>query len=140
MRALRAASRVLASVALLAVTACPDATQSSHAQTNDAATVGTGSLAVQVVDEKDRPIEGAVVWALGTKTEAPVPAEPVVLAQRGLEFRPRFLVARKGQTLRITNEDEELHNVHSSDACCAMNDAMGAGKVVEKKLEQPGEV
>lgn len=104
------------------------------------APVATGTLAVLVVDEKDRPIEGAVVWALGTKLSSSPPLEPVLLDQRGLEFRPRFLVARRGQTLVISNADPEAHNVHSSDACCAMNDMVPIGGKKERLLDQAGEV
>lgn len=109
------------------------------ARADDAAAVGTGTLTVVVVDEKDRPIEDAVVWALGTKNAAPVPSEPVLLEQKGLEFQPRFLVARKGQTLRISNDDPEMHNVHSSDACCAMNEMVGVGHKKDRVLDQAGE-
>src|SRR5262249_10293242 len=104
------------------------------------AAVTSGQLNVTVVDEKDRPVEGAVVWAVGTKIAGPVPSEPVLLEQKGLEFRPRFLVARRGQTLVATNEDPEVHNVHASDACCSMNDMVSPG--VRKKvrvLDQAGE-
>jgi hypothetical protein len=45
-----------------------------------------------------------------------VPAQPVLLEQQGCFYHPRVLGARVGQVLRIKNDDNLLHNVHSSSS------------------------
>jgi plastocyanin len=45
-----------------------------------------------------------------------VPTEPVVIEQRACVYRPRVIGMRVGQTLQIRNDDDLLHNVHSSSA------------------------
>jgi high-affinity iron transporter len=37
----------------------------------------------------------------------------LTINQHGLQFEPRVLLARVGQTIRFTNQDAEFHNVHS---------------------------
>ena len=44
--------------------------------------------------------------------EIPLPEEPPVMDQYGRQFVPGFILARKGQTLRFTNSEEDLHTVH----------------------------
>jgi plastocyanin len=46
------------------------------------------------------------------RTFAP-PEEPVTLDQQGCLYHPHVLGLRAGQTLRIVNSDETLHNVHA---------------------------
>src|SRR5579864_2955199 len=85
-----------------------------------------GSVSVLVQDERGRPFEGALAWVSGNKDASPLPEEPVVLTQVGIEFRPQLIVARRGQTLAMKNEDPELHNVHGNSSCCAVNISMPA--------------
>ncbi len=124
-------------VLFLALAGCPGKASVAHA--SDTAPVGTGTLDLLVTDERDLPLKGAVVWAPGTHLETAVPAEPVVIEQEGLEFRPRFLVARRGQTLEVRNSDPEVHNVHSSDACCEWNQMVKPGDASKKTLDSAGE-
>lgn len=98
-----------------------------------------GTVLVTVHDERGRPVEGAAVWFQGERARTPLPPEPVLLEQRGLEFRPAFLVARKGQTLRVHNADAELHNVHSSSVCCSWNVSVVAGGADSRVLDEAGE-
>jgi hypothetical protein len=49
----------------------------------------------------------------GSFPSTPVPAQPVVVDQRGCFYVPRMIGARVGQLLRIKNSDNLLHNVHS---------------------------
>ena len=49
----------------------------------------------------------------GSFPETPVPSQPVELDQSACFYRPRVVGARVGQTLRIKNNDNLLHNVHS---------------------------
>jgi hypothetical protein len=64
----------------------------------------------------DGSIANVFVRVVGTFPQTPVPAEPVVIDQRACFYRPRVVGMRVGQTLQIKNDDELLHNVHSSSA------------------------
>jgi plastocyanin len=61
-------------------------------------------------------LSGAFVKVEGAFPKTPVPAQPVVVDQRGCFFVPRVVGARVGQTLRVTNGDMLLHNVRSQSA------------------------
>lgn len=50
---------------------------------------------------------------LGARTY-PVPAEPVLLDQKGCRYIPHVFGIQVGQTLRVANSDTALHNVNSS--------------------------
>jgi plastocyanin len=43
----------------------------------------------------------------------PVPTTPVEIDQRACVYTPRMIGARVGQTLRVRNSDNWLHNVHT---------------------------
>jgi plastocyanin len=75
----------------------------------------SGKRAVQeiVIRSADGGLANAFVDLQGTFAAAKAPARPVALDQRGCLYTPRVLGAQVGQTLRITNSDPVLHNVHS---------------------------
>jgi plastocyanin len=62
----------------------------------------------------------AVVWLEAVRTPATSKDEPV-MAQRGGQFVPSFLVIVAGQTVNMPNEDEVAHNVYSVSAAKEFN-------------------
>ena len=79
------------------------------------AKLNAGKQVVQetVMAALDGSLANVFVSLEGTFPPTPVPAEPVVIDQRGCVYRPRVLGARAGQTLQVKNSDDLLHNVHS---------------------------
>jgi hypothetical protein len=69
-----------------------------------------------VVVSKDGGVENAFVKLDGSFPGSPVPAQPVLLDQKNCFYHPRVVGARVGQVLRIRNDDNLLHNVHSSSS------------------------
>jgi hypothetical protein len=55
------------------------------------------------------------VWVKGgvPSGDWPVPAEPVVLDQNGCQYKPHVSGLMVGQSLKVLNSDELLHNIHS---------------------------
>jgi plastocyanin len=49
----------------------------------------------------------------GSFPDTPVPSTPVEIDQRACVYTPRVVGARVGQTLRVKNSDNWLHNVHT---------------------------
>jgi plastocyanin len=43
----------------------------------------------------------------------PIPAQAVVIDQRGCEYAPRVVGVRRGQPVAFRNDDDALHNVHA---------------------------
>jgi plastocyanin len=52
----------------------------------------------------------------GTFPATPVPTAPVEIDQRACFYTPRVVGARVGQTLRVRNSDNWLHNVHTDSS------------------------
>jgi plastocyanin len=75
----------------------------------------------QVIQEQamvtaDGSVANAFVRLEGTFPPTPVPPTPVVIDQRSCVYGPRVAGMRVGQRLQIRNDDDLLHNVHSSSA------------------------
>ena len=66
-----------------------------------------------VVASADGSLANAFVKLDGSFPRTPVPVEPVTIDQRGCIYLPRVVGARVGQVLRVRNDDNLLHNVHS---------------------------
>jgi plastocyanin len=59
--------------------------------------------------------ERAVVYLKDTRPKpAPVPPKEATIRQENLEFHPFFTVVPVGSTLLFENQDNEMHNVHST--------------------------
>ncbi len=65
-----------------------------------------------VIVAPDGSLANAFVELMGTFPDMPVPAEPVTIDQRACTYRPRVVGLRLGQTLKVRNSDDGLHNVH----------------------------
>jgi len=64
----------------------------------------------------DNHLGNVFVRVIGSFPSTPVPKEPVVIDQRKCVYGPRVVGMRLGQTLQVRNDDQLLHNVHSSSA------------------------
>lgn len=82
------------------------------------AKLNSGARPVQqlVVRGADGGLANAFVELQGTFPNTPAPGDPVVINQRNCIYVPRVVGARVGQTLRVTNTDELLHNLHAISA------------------------
>jgi plastocyanin len=80
------------------------------------AEMNRGKMTVQesVAATIDGSLANVFVAVQGKFPATPVPAQPVVLDQRGCVYGPRVIGMRAGQTLQVRNSDEVMHNVHSS--------------------------
>ena len=77
---------------------------------------------------------------LGDQTYA-VPTTPVLLDQKGCRYVPHVVALMVGQTLRVSNSDMTMHNVHSEPSSpdnhyIDISEAAG-GKPVDTKFLQP---
>ena len=73
----------------------------------------------QVIQEQamvtaDGSIANVFVHLEGNFPDTPIPKTPVVIDQRSCVYGPRVVGVRVGQRLQIRNDDNLLHNVHSS--------------------------
>jgi plastocyanin len=82
------------------------------------AAMNAGKLVVQdaVAATVDGSLGNVFVSLQGTFPQTPVPAQPVEIDQRGCVYGPRVVGMRLGQTLRVRNDDDLLHNIHTSSA------------------------
>lgn len=64
-----------------------------------------------------------------------VPSEPVVMEQKGCQYEPHVVALRANQTLKVTNDDKTMHNIHPMPANNReWNKAQAAGATVEEKF------
>jgi len=74
-----------------------------------------GAVSERLVVGADGGLQNAFVWVkegLGARTYA-VPATPVMLDQKGCQYLPHVFGVQVGQTIKVTNSDAALHNVHA---------------------------
>jgi plastocyanin len=72
---------------------------------------GKRVLQETVVATADGSLGNVFVRLQGNVPQTPVPAQPVVIDQRGCIYTPRVVGVRVGQTLQVKNSDDLLHNV-----------------------------
>ncbi|MFO0741781.1 MAG: urate hydroxylase PuuD [Labilithrix sp.] len=76
----------------------------------------TGPVTSDAVLVKGGKLQNSFVWiktGLDAYKAGDVPAEPVVLDQKGCIYKPHVIGARVGQKVVVLNSDPVLHNVHS---------------------------
>jgi plastocyanin len=78
--------------------------------------VGKRVLQESALVTADGSVGNVFVRLEGSFGRTRVPAEPVVIDQRACVYRPRVVGMRVGQMLQVRNDDDLLHNVHSSSA------------------------
>jgi hypothetical protein len=69
-----------------------------------------------IITSNDGGLMNAFVKLDGSFPGTPVPTQPVLLDQKACFYHPRVVGARVEQVLRIKNDDNLLHNVHSSSS------------------------
>ena len=81
---------------------CAKTHSSSAPSTEDLLTDANGGL------------ENVVVFVSGGLEAAtfPVPDEPVMMEQKGCQYKPHVLAMRAGQKLKVVNDDATAHNIH----------------------------
>jgi high-affinity iron transporter len=65
-------------------------------------------------------------------------ADLALVNQRGLQFVPRVQAIALGQTVRFTNQDGEMHNVHVVSPHFWLNQAMSPGQPLDFKPDHAG--
>jgi plastocyanin len=74
-----------------------------------------GAVTETVVTGTDGALQNVFVYVkdgLGN-VSFPVPATPVVLDQKGCQYRPHVFGVQVGQPIEILNSDATLHNIHA---------------------------
>jgi hypothetical protein len=69
-----------------------------------------------IVTDANGGLANVFVRLQGTFPQTAVPAQPVIIDQRGCMYVPRVIGMRVGQTLEVRNSDATSHNVHSASA------------------------
>jgi plastocyanin len=84
-------------------------------------------------------VENAVVSITNITKGKPMPAAEAMLDQKGCQYIPHVLLFPAGTTVKITNSDGILHNIHSfSTKNPPFNQAQPKfKKTIEQKFEQP---
>ncbi len=65
---------------------------------------------------EDNALDNVFVKVEGTFPATPAPSQPVEIDQKACVYTPRVVGARVGQTLRVKNSDNWLHNIHSDSS------------------------
>jgi plastocyanin len=82
---------------------------------SDPRCVNAGAKSEEVVVSGDGSLQNVFVYVkdgLGA-LKFPVPAAPLVLDQKGCQYRPHVFGVQVGQPIEILNSDATLHNIHA---------------------------
>ena len=82
---------------------------------SDPRCINPGAVTETVVTGADGGLQNVFVYVkdgLGNLS-FPVPATPVVLDQKGCQYRPHVFGVQVGQPIEILNSDATLHNIHA---------------------------
>jgi plastocyanin len=82
---------------------------------SDPRCTNSGAVTETVVTGANGTLQNVFVYVkdgLGNLT-FPVPATPVVLDQKGCQYRPHVFGVQVGQPIEILNSDATLHNIHA---------------------------
>lgn len=72
-----------------------------------------GTITTTVLDQKGKPVEGAVVMLLEAKGRFKAPKKAAVMDQVGRKFMPHVLPVLVGTKVEFPNQDEIHHHVYS---------------------------
>jgi plastocyanin len=71
----------------------------------------------------------------------PAPTQPVTITQKGCKYVPHVAAARTGQTIRITNDDPAMHNIHPAPNAPGNHEwnvsQMPKGAPIERTFDAP---
>ena len=82
---------------------------------SDPRCVNAGAKTETVIVSGDGSLQNVFVYVkdgLGT-LKFPVPTSPLVLDQKGCQYRPHVFGVQAGQPIEILNSDATLHNIHA---------------------------
>ena len=111
-----------ATVLAIATTACgteapvaPAPEPSSALTVSAPADAGTAQI-VGTAPPANGAVGSVILLDPHADIEVPLPHDVPVMDQYGRMFYPLVLVVRKGQTIRFTNSEDDLHTVHVKDS------------------------
>lgn len=78
-----------------------------------ACVAAAGTVTATVLDQKGRPVEGAVVMLLEARGRFKAPKKPAVMDQVGKKFVPYVLPVLVGTKVEFPNQDDIHHHVYS---------------------------
>jgi plastocyanin len=83
----------------------------------------------------------AVLGFAGAASWAAANSAPYLVSQRGRDFQPNKIVVKRGETVRIVNDDADLlhHAYIKSDKFNFDSNDMAPGSKVDIKFSVPGE-
>lgn len=89
-------------------------------------------------DEEKKSDTGAS--APPAKVAPPAKAGDVKVSMKDIQFQPKAIKAKVGQTITWTNDESVEHNVVAKSGADFSSDAFGQGKTFSAKVEKPGRI
>ena len=127
-------------VVSLATASCSSTTEPTPPPASSEDNVTTTMRARTLVTGAASP-QAIVTLEPTTPYEFPVPDEPAVMDQVGLEFTPPVLLVRAGQVVEFRNSDGDMHNVrvHENQTYVTfVNVAIPPARTYQHAFERPG--